>query len=245
MSSVPRDRYDQLLVEAVLDRYAGLRIIPSRSDDLRLAGPLAFSAIGPDGVTIDDEYDVEIAVAPEFPVRIPKVRERGGRIAPDYHKLEGGLLCLGQSTALRLILHSSPTLLTFIERILIPYLYGHSYFLKHHKMPFGELDHGDAGIRAELATIFGVRNGEQPEEFLRLAGLQKRRANKEECPCGSGLRLGRCHNRRVNKFRDRCGRLWCRDEYLRVISGLVSRRTSPGRLHLGRSTPSPAIKRSA
>jgi len=245
MSSALRDRYDQLLVETVLDRYSGLRIVPSRGGDLRLAGALAFNAIGPDGETIDDEYDVEITVAPGFPIRIPGVRERGGRIAQDYHKLEGGLLCLGAPTALRLKLSTSPTLLTFVERILIPYLYGHSYFLKHGQMPFGELDHGDAGIRAELAAIFGVRSGTQPEEFLRLAGLQKRRANKEPCPCGSELRLGRCHNRRVNDFRTRMGRLWCRNEYIRVMGGLVSRRTSAGRLFSFRGTPETTVKRSA
>lgn len=230
MSSSLRDRHGQLLVAAVLDRYDGLRIVPSRGDDLRLVGTLAFSAVGPDQEAIDDEYFVEIVVASDFPERIPSVRERGGRIAPDFHKLQGGALCLGAPTALRLKLSASPTLLTFVERILIPYLYGHSYFLKHGKMPFGELDHGDAGIRAELGAIFGARNGSQPEEFLRLSGLQKRRANRELCPCGSRIRLGRCHNRCVNNFRARMGRLWCRDEYTRVLRGLVSRRPSTGSL---------------
>jgi hypothetical protein len=178
-------------------------------------------------------------------VRVPGVRETGGRISLDYHKLEGGQLCLGAPTALRLKLSVSPTLLTFVEGILIPYLYGHAYFLKHGKMPFGELDHGVAGIRDELARIFSVNGGARPEEFLRLAGLQKRRANKQPCPCDSGLRLGRCHNRRVNNFRDRMGRLWCRDEYERVMDILAPKRSSAGRLFSSRVVPKSVVKRSA
>jgi len=245
MSDALRQRYDELLVETVLDRYPGLRLVPSRGDSLRLAGNLAFNATGPGGEVIEDQYDIEVSVSHEFPLRIPGVRETAGRIAADFHKLEGGLLCLGAPTVLRLKLGVSPTLLTFVEQILIPYLYGHSYFLKHGTMPYGELAHGDAGIRAEIAELFGSHSGAQPEEFLRLAGLQKRRANKQSCPCDSGLRLGRCHNRRVNSFRDRLGRIWCRNEYKRVVTNLTSRRKIESRLFPARIVPQSVVKRDA
>lgn len=43
--------------------------------------------------------------------------------------------------------------------------------------------------------------------YCTLATMKRRRANKQLCPCGSGRRLGRCHNRKVNVLRDRVGRL--------------------------------------
>lgn len=245
MSEAVHERYEQLQVETVLDRYAGLRITPTRADELRLVGPLAFQVKGPDGETIEDEYDVEIRVSPRFPVGVPLVRETGGRIDEAYHKLDDGALCLGAPTELRLILQRSPTLVTFVERILIPYLYGHSYCLKHGKMPYGELGHGHAGIRDFFAATFGACGATRPEEFLRLAGLQKRRANKQPCPCDSGFRLGRCHNRRVNNFRTQMGRLWCRDEYLRVMKMLKPQSDSEWSLFRGRTRVHPDVKRGA
>ena len=83
-------------------------------------------------------------------------------------------------------------------------------------MPFGELAHGVQGIREYLAELFGSKSSQNAHEFIYLASLQKRRANKLPCPCGSGRRLGRCHHLRVNSLRAQFGRLWFRDEYKRV-----------------------------
>lgn len=243
MSEPTRDRYEQWQVEAVLQRYAGLRIVPARADELRFAGALAFHVTGPDGETIEDQYDVDVRVSPRFPTAVPMVLETGGRIDDEYHKLEGGALCLGSPTALRMMLKESPTLLTFVERILIPYLYGYSYFVRHGTMPYGQLDHR-TGIRDFIAETFGACGGANPEEFLRLAGLQRHRANKHFCPCGSGLRLGRCHNRSVNNFRKRLGRLWCRDEYVRV-AGVFQPRSLVSGLFLERNRMVQIVKRSA
>ena len=43
--------------------------------------------------------------------------------------------------------------------------------------------------------------------YCMLAAMKRRLANKRPCPCGSGRRLGRCHNRRVNTLRNQVGRL--------------------------------------
>jgi hypothetical protein len=49
--------------------------------------------------------------------------------------------------------------------------------------------------------------------MVRLAGKKKRIANKLPCPCGSGRRLGRCHNLKVNGLRHQLGPKWCRTQY--------------------------------
>lgn len=195
-------------LQETLLRYTGLRIAPSAGEELKLAGELGFHVTGPDGVSIEDSYEVELRVPSDFPLRTPTARETGGRIAPTFHKLEGDLLCLGAPTELRIRLAMSPTLLTFVERIVIPFLYGHTYHQAYGRMPFGELEHGTAGLLQHFAGLFGVTEKSAALGFVRVASLRRRVANKLPCPCASGRRLGRCHNRRVNWGRALLGRTW-------------------------------------
>jgi hypothetical protein len=206
----PRDRLKAWRVHELLEKYSGLRLIPTRAEGLKLAGPIAFSA-HPRGLeAMNDEYSVEITVPPQFPRAVPAVRETANRIPAGYHTLADGNLCLGSPMRLRLIVSESRSLTRFVDRCLIPYLYGRSYFEKYGVMPFGELAHGDDGIRQDVATIFGVDERCDLGEFIRLAGMRRREANKWPCPCGSERRLGRCHHRRVNTLRGRLGRQWFR-----------------------------------
>jgi hypothetical protein len=117
----------------------------------------------------------------------------------------------------------SPTLLVFVERLVVPYLFGYSYYEKHGAMPFGELSHGRDGILECLADMFRSPSVPGADEFVRLASLKKREANKESCPCRSGRRVGRCHNRIVNDFRKRLGRSWFSEEYLQLLKALGSK----------------------
>ena len=100
----------------------------------------------------------------------------------------------------------SPSLLRFVERCVIPYLYGYSYSVKHGAPPFGELAHGELGSLQDLAGLLGVQDFALAARYCMLAATKRRRANKQACPCGTGRRLGRCHNRRVNALRKRVGR---------------------------------------
>ena len=254
-----RQKYEQLRIPDLLDQHRGLRIVPNRTIDLVLRGQLSFQVTGPDQKVIQDSYEVEIRVPPSFPHSIPQVREIGGRIPRHYHKLCGDLLCLGAPTAIRFRLTQDPTLPTLINKFIIPYLYGHSFFLKHGHMPYGELPHGDEGIREYLARLFGANRSVCPEEFLRLAGMKKRHANKKPCLCGSGRRLGRCHNRRVNTLRKQMGRRWFQAEHDRVAQSFelptlnntqgmprkVSRKTLTAIARRRAASPRPSLKSAA
>lgn len=222
MGRSPHQWIERLQVGVVLEEYPTLRLAPATDDGLLLRGSLHFIVAGPEGEVIDDVYQLEISIAPGFPDTLPLVREIGGRIPADFHKLEGGYLCLGSPTAVRHRLTETPTLPTLLRALVIPYLYGHSFYLKHQRMPYGELPHGNEGIREHLREWFGTCRGARPEEFLRLASIQRRVANKAACPCGSGRRLGRCHNHTVNRLRAKLGRLWFRSEFERVTRLLVN-----------------------
>lgn len=207
------DRYRRWKLDELVEKYPGLRLVPRRDAELTLVGELSFCVQGPVGGPLEDHYSVKLSVSAGFPAEIPVARETGGRIPPDYHKLKGGSLCLGPPTEVRLRLHGEATLLTFVESVVIPYLFGYSYFAKFGVMPFGELGHGVDGLRQHFSALFGVPDGEAAEEFVRLTSLKRRRAIKARCPCGSGMRLGRCHHLRVDRLRGRLGRAWFRQQH--------------------------------
>lgn len=212
------ERLQMLKVEEILRKYPGLRLSPSADEYLRLAGDLHFRAQGPGNELVEDTYALELSFPPTFPRDLGRTWETEGRIPPEYHKLDDGSLCLAAPTQQRLILSDAPTLVTYIEKLLVPYLYRYSFFRQNGKMPYDDLAHGDKGICDYLSSLFASRETPHAKEFLRLAAMRRRNANKMRCPCGSGKRLGRCHNRQVNGLRDRLGRRWFREEYSRVAS---------------------------
>lgn len=211
-------------VEVLLSKYTRLRIVPTPSEDLLIAGPLAFVCRPANGLSIEDEYNIEMRVPRGFPDDLPSVWEKEERIPKYYHKLSDNSLCLGAPTAIRLRLEKSPSFVTFVDEFVVPYLAGYTHFSKTGKMLYGELAHGEEGIREYFAELFASRTVAGSEEFVRLASLSKRRANKLPCPCDSSRRLGRCHNCVVNHLRRSIGRKWFASEFKRVLKQLPSAR---------------------
>ncbi|MEQ1871182.1 MAG: SEC-C metal-binding domain-containing protein [Vicinamibacterales bacterium] len=196
-------------------------MIPAGAMALRVEGEFRFCANGKTTEVIEDSYEVRIEVPPNFPKRMALVWETGGRIRPNYHRLDNGALCLGSRLGVRLQMGRSVSILRFVERCLIPYLYGYSYAEKHGAPPFGELEHGERGSLQELASLLCIQDLHLALALSFPAATKRRRANRRLCPCGSGRRLGRCHNRKVNALRRRVGRLVLASE-MRVIAQAFS-----------------------
>lgn len=240
-------RYRRWGVDELLAKFSDLRIIPSRNEALRVGGELHFRVIGPDGEAIEDAYSVELRIPQSFPAvtrgEAPTARETSGRIPKDYHKLDDGSLCVAAPAALRLGLGPTATLCDFVEQFVIPYLYGYSVYEKGGGSPYGELEHGKEGLRQYFVFLFGVSDRDVALEFVRLASLKKRVANKESCPCGKRRRLGRCHNNLVNELREKLGRGWFVAEYAalrRAKSRSAPRAAEPVRL-LVEATAAPQV----
>lgn len=213
MISTIQEKFDQWKLGDLLRAYPGLSLRPIVNGQVRLSGQLSFSAEANDLERIDDSYEVEIAIPRRFPHQPPLVTEAAGRIPKSFHTNDDGSLCLGSPVRQQLELKKAPTLPGFVQACVIPYLYGFSYREKHGRLPFGELEHGLKGIHKDFATLFGVQTEKAAEQMVRLAGMKKRPANKNRCPCGSGRRLGKCHNRKVNGLRKQLGRTWFRKQY--------------------------------
>lgn len=204
------------LAEA-LSRHPGLRVAPSSSSDLLIEGELHCHRVGPDGVEIDDRYSVAIELPRQFPRTLPRVFETQGRVPPTFHRNPDRSLCLGSPIAIRFAIEEEPSVSGFIDRVLVPYLYGHAYFVRFGRMPFDELAHGAVGLADDVRRIFRLPSDTNAEEFLRLASLKRRHANKHPCPCRSGIRVGRCHGVAVHQARRRLGRFVCRAEWKRLV----------------------------
>lgn len=177
-------------VEELLRKYPELRLQPTASGDTIIAGSLEFSAQTRGQKLVSDRYEISISVPPDYPRAAPLVRETARRIPPNFHKLDTGHLCLGSPTRLRLILAETPSLLSFVEHCIVPYLYGYSIVESGGVLPFGELSHGARGLRDDLASMIGMDDDRVLLGFVRLLAMKKRRANKLPCPCGTWYALG-------------------------------------------------------
>ena len=203
-------------LQDVLETHPRLRIVPTQdADAVCVKGVLAFDADLAGVGSIRDEYRIVLKVPFRFPLTLPTVREVGGRISSDYHTNPDGTLCLGSPVRLHLALADDPTLLGFIDRCVVPFLAGYTYLERTGREWTPGLAHGDAGLIDDYMSLLHVRDKKGCVEMMDLMGMKKRVANKLPCPCGSLLRVGRCHHRVLNDLRLRLGRRWWRSESVR------------------------------
>jgi hypothetical protein len=189
-----------------------MRVKPTTGPELVIEGGFSFSAKRNDGIEITDSYRLRLVVPQSFPKDLPSVTELDLRIPriPGYHVNPDGSLCLGSPLRLLYKLSRAPSLCGFASSCIVPYLYAISHKSKHGgPLPFSELAHGTPGEVQDYAELFLLSRPEQVRQALRVLGMKKRIANKENCPCGCGKRLGNCRfNRTIRKFRRLASRSW-------------------------------------
>ena len=158
-----------------------------------LSGPLPFEASVDGHETIADIFEIDLIVPRSYPRALPWVLETGGRIRNDYeHVYEGGKLCLAVPIEERLTFERLPSLLGFVNNLLIPYCYGYCYWERHGVHPFGEREHGGAGIARFYIDWLGLPGEVQTLEVA-LHLVQHGYRGHHDCPCGSGTKLRNCH----------------------------------------------------
>lgn len=211
---------ERIGLERFLRSYQGMRVSPSTSRELQLEGEFAFEAEYEDGPLIEDVYELTITISERYPDVLPSIEETGGRIPrdTDHHVYPDGTLCLGSPLQLHEIAVDTPDLKAYVEKALVPFLYAVSYEGETgEQFVLGELEHGAEGILNDYARILGLRDHAAVVEALRLLGMKRRKANKADCPCGCGGRLGICRfNETVRELRDRHGRSVFRRLYRQV-----------------------------
>lgn len=193
---------DNIGIDAFLSNYSNMSvsIVMDGSADLVLKGKFDFTAKFKDEPETSDNYLLEIRVPKNFPTDIPIVKELDNKIPRDgkHHVNPDETLCLGSPLRLKMILSEEPTLSGFASNCIIPYL----YWITSKKFGVGELAHGKNGMVADYLKIFKLENEANVLSAIKLLGIKKRIANKYKCPCGCGLKLGKCNFRKIlNSYR--------------------------------------------
>lgn len=163
-----------------------------------------------------DAFLIQLA-APSATSRLPTLREIGGRTGAIVrkHGLEdakalhqnavdgSACVCVRQEENERF--PPGASLLTFIERLVVPYLFGLSYADEFGKWPWGEYSHGELGLLEFYADRLG--HGTKEEFKKVLSSLKnssgwadyrrqlKNPSSKKLCVCGSEMAFGKCHRR--------------------------------------------------
>lgn len=140
-----------------------------------------------------DRYFVEIRLPNDFPYSEPEVREVGGRIPhlPDRHvNPNNGTLCW--QVPEEWLLESNQTLLDFLGGPLRNFFLGNSLYELGEPFPFGERAHGFAGLIQSYGLLFDTTDQDTILRYLDCMSHDMIRGHWD-CPCGSGLRLRKCH----------------------------------------------------
>lgn len=158
-----------------------------------VSGVLPFEASADGLETITDSFEIELTIPHEFPDTLPRVKETGGRIGAEYeHRYTSGTLCLAVPVEERRVFFEQPTLLGFVNRLVIPYFYGYCFWKTHGRHPFDEAAHGHEGILRHYMDTLRL-----PNELTALAVIcflfEHGYRGHHECPCCSGLRVRACH----------------------------------------------------
>lgn len=215
---------NEIGLNSFLQKYPEMALKPSRQNGFIISGTFVFYATTSSGPEIRDKFDLKINVPEKFPEEIPTVEEIGGKIPRDgqHHVNPDGTLCLGSPLRLieKISIHS--TLSGFTDECLIPFLYAVSHKLQFGgKFFFGELAHGNEGIIDDYLEIFGVKTHQQIMDVFDRLSLKKRVANKKDCPCQCGQRLGKCSLRMtINRYRKLKPRSWYRQYAKTIDSGI-------------------------
>lgn len=169
------------------------------------------------GERIQDQFEIAITATEPYPKQMPMMFEIGGRTKATAEKYKitdprdlhcnpkDGTACLCVKQEEKMRFPPGSNLVDFIRELVIPYLYGLSYFDKHKKWPWGEYSHGGLGLLefyAEDPTPLTKEDIEQVAEVFRADdnwkeySRQLRKPSAERhCICRSGKSIRKCHPR--------------------------------------------------
>src|SRR3569833_2411588 len=108
-------------MQAFIEAYPGMTILPSPRDQTLFEGRFEFAASWCDGPDVSDAFDLRIEV-PQYPQGLPRVFESGGRISCniDEHVFDSGRLCLGSELRQRLKIGPRLDLVQFADECIVP-----------------------------------------------------------------------------------------------------------------------------
>ncbi|KFN13605.1 hypothetical protein [Bacillus pseudomycoides] len=184
------------LIEKFLAEYSEFSMTPIVGSEIILKGNLNRQLYHEDFGTINIAYSLLIHVPFDYPEKLPIIFESKGAIPnkPSNHINPDGSFCLGSPLRLKILLKRNSDFKYFFENCVLPYLYAVTINMQQDGgFPFGELEHGTAGLILDLRDFFNLKDSLQVYQMLKILSSKKRLANRMVCPCGCKQRVTRCN----------------------------------------------------
>ncbi|HGH1673843.1 TPA: hypothetical protein ACJHMI_005489 [Bacillus cereus] len=184
------------LIGKFLAEYSEFSMRPIVGREIILKGHLNRQLYHEDFGTITIDYTLQIHVPFDYPEKLPIIFESKGAIPqkPSNHINPDGSFCLGSPLRLKILLKRNPDLKCFFENCVLPYLYAVTINIQQDSgFPFGELEHGRAGLILDLQEFFHLKDVFQVYQMLKILSSKKKLANRMVCPCGCKQRVTRCN----------------------------------------------------
>lgn len=179
--------------EHILQKYPSLRYC-IENDIVKLRGELPI-------VEIDDSYSIEIEFPDNYPKNLPIVKEVGGDIPKelDLHISYDGNCCLCIPQLEKFYFPDGSNIITFLEKLVIPFFANQAYFKITGTWLNGEYGHGEKGIYEFYSDILQTNNIHLMIIFMILS-LQEIKNINLDCPCSSGKSIKKCHLRYIKQL---------------------------------------------
>ncbi len=197
-------------ISLVIARYSRLK----RIDTGTIEGILDLNATYEE-CTLTDSFQIRITAKNPHSDRIPALYEIGGRTKSiakkrglsdirDLHCNLDGSACVCVKQVEKQKFPAGSNLFVFVEELVVPYLYGLSYYENHKKWLWGEYPHGSLGLLEFYANDHSPQEREDILEVLQIMFSREknwkdyhrqfhRPSAKRPCLCGSGRSFRKCH----------------------------------------------------
>ena len=183
--------------------HPGLAEIEETENEILLSGPLPFEASADGYDPITDSFEIELIIIPNaYPETLPRVRETGGKIDSSYaHLYSDRSLCLAVPIEERRLFLEQPSLLGFVNKLVIPYLFGYCHWKQHGIHPFDEQEHGPEGIAQHYINMLELDS--EIEVLAVICFLYEHGyRGHHPCPCGSGVKVRKCHGKALRTLHE-------------------------------------------
>ena len=125
-------------------------------------------------IPLYEEYEIKIYIPFNFPCDFPLVWEVSNKIPKNFgHLCSKGELCLGVNCEIANFLNKHPSLIRYIDELVVSYLYAATYYKKYGKFPYGERSHGVKGIMEYYLDFWNVKEERSVITLLHLVCLFK------------------------------------------------------------------------
>ncbi|UUW08953.1 SEC-C metal-binding domain-containing protein [Flavobacterium plurextorum] len=186
-------------IEAVLEMFPKMKLEVENKVKILLGEVDIFDGAN----TYVDSFSIKVIVPLRYPHEFPRLFETGNKFEhiADRHISNDGSCCVCSLQEENLVSQRGITIKSFFLIYVLPYLANQIYFDSQGKWANGDFDHGVLGIFQYYSELLKLEKITEVIEFLSVFNVTKIYRN-DDCFCGSGKKLKRCHQGTYYIFKD-------------------------------------------